>query len=77
MHPERAVIARVSFVVAAIVAIIVVTVVVAAAVGALGSLLLGHLFLTVQVIVISSDGRPRARAMIIGIVTPPIVLRLG
>jgi hypothetical protein len=59
MHPERVIIARVSaIVVAAVVAIIVVTVVIAAAVGAFGSLLLGHLFPIVQVIVISSGGRP-------------------
>jgi hypothetical protein len=41
MHPERVVIARVSAVVATVVAI---TIVVATAVGAVGSLLLGHLF---------------------------------
>jgi hypothetical protein len=70
MHPKRVVIARVSVVVAAIVATIVVAVVVAvtAAIGAFRSLLLGHLFPIVQIIVISSSGRPRARAMIIGIV---------
>jgi hypothetical protein len=73
MHPERVVIARVS----AVVTIIVVAVAIAAAVGAFGSLLLGHLFPIVQVIVFPSGGRPRAQAMIIGIVTPPIVLRLG
>jgi hypothetical protein len=68
MHPERVVITKVSAVVAAVVAIIVV---VAAAVGAFGSLLLGHLFPIVQVIVFPSGGRPRARATIIGIVAPP------
>jgi hypothetical protein len=36
----------------------------------------GHLFPIVQIIIISSGGRPRARATIIGIVTPPIVFRL-
>jgi hypothetical protein len=63
MHPERVFIVRVSAVVAAVVAIItVVTVVaVAAAVGAFESLLLGHLFPIVQVIVFLSGGRPRAR----------------
>jgi hypothetical protein len=64
---ERVVIARVS----AIVAIIITAVVVAAAVGAFGSLLLGHLFPIIQIITISSGGRPRARATIIGIVAPP------
>jgi hypothetical protein len=78
MHPESVVITRVSAVVAAVIAIIVVTVVivVAAVVGAFGSLLLGHLFPIVQIIVISSVCRPRARAMIIGIVATPIVFRL-
>jgi hypothetical protein len=63
MHPERVVIARVSTVVAAAVAIIIVVtvVVVASAVGAFGSLLLGHLFPNVQIIIISSGGRPQAR----------------
>jgi hypothetical protein len=73
MHPKRVVIARVSVVVVtvvAVVAIIVAAIVVAVAVGAFGSLLLGHLFPIVQVIVISSGGRPRARATIIGIFTP-------
>jgi hypothetical protein len=42
MHPERVVIARVSAVVA--ITVVVAAVIVAAAVGALGSLLLGHLF---------------------------------
>jgi hypothetical protein len=79
LHPERVFIARVSAVVATVLAIIVVTVVVAiaAAVGAFGSLLLGNLFLIVQIIVISFGGRERARATIIGIVASPIVFRLG
>jgi hypothetical protein len=75
MHPERVVIARVSVVVAIITVAVVVAV--AAAVGAFGSLLLGHLFPIVQIIVISSGGRPRARATIIRIVATPIVFRLG
>jgi hypothetical protein len=74
MHPERVVIARVSAVV--VVAIIVVAVVVAAAVGAFGSLLLEHIFQIVQVIVFPSGGHPRARATIIGIITPLIVFRV-
>jgi hypothetical protein len=79
MHPERVVIVRVSVVVAAVVAIIIVaaTVVVAAAVGTIGSLLLGHLFSNVQIIIISSDGRPRAPTMIVGADIIPVVLRLG
>jgi hypothetical protein len=67
MHPERVVVARVSAVVVAIVAVVVV----AATVGAFGSLLLGHLFQIIQIIVIPTGGRPRAHATIIRIVTPP------
>jgi hypothetical protein len=76
---ERVVVARVSTVVAAVVAItiVVAAVVIAAAVGAFGSLLLGHLFPNVKIVIISSGGRPRARATIVGVVTIPIVLRLG
>jgi hypothetical protein len=79
MHPERVVIARVSAVIAAVVAItvVVVSVVVAAAVGAFGSLLLGHLFPNVKIVIISSGGHPRARATIVEVVAIPIVLRLG
>jgi hypothetical protein len=73
MHPGRIVIARVSAVVIAIVA----SVVVAAAVGSFGTLLLGQLYPIIQVIVFPSSGRQRARATIVGIVTPPIVFRLG
>jgi hypothetical protein len=75
---ERVVIARVSDVIAAVVATtIVVATVVAAAVGAFGSLLLGHLIPNVKIVIISSGGRPRAQAMIVGVVATPIVLRLG
>jgi hypothetical protein len=74
MQPEGVIIARVSAVVAAIVVIVVV---VAAAVGAFGSLLLGHLIPNVKIVIISSGGRPRARATIVGVVAIPIVLRLG
>jgi preprotein translocase subunit SecF len=78
MHLERIVITRVSaIVVAAVVAIvgttvvaIVAAVVVAAVVGAFGSVLLGYL-LIIQIIIVSSGGRPRARDTIIGIVAPP------
>jgi hypothetical protein len=71
MHPERTVIARVFAVV------IVAAIVVAVGVGAFGSILLGHLFPIIQVIVFPSSGRPRARATIIRIVAPPVVFRLG
>jgi hypothetical protein len=58
MHPERVVIDRVSVVVTAVVAITVVVaaVIIAAAVGAFGSLLLGHLFPNVKIVIISSGG---------------------
>jgi hypothetical protein len=59
MHTERAVVT------------IVAAVVVVAAVGTFGSLLLGHLFPIIQIIITSSGVRPRTRATIIGIVTPP------
>jgi hypothetical protein len=67
MHPERVVIARVSTVVVVVVAItiVVAAIVVAAAVGAFGSLLLGHLIPNVKIVIISSGGRPRARATIV------------
>jgi hypothetical protein len=68
MHPERVIIARVSVIVIAAVVAIVVAVTVVAVVGAFGSLLLGHLFPIIQIIIISSGGRPQARATIIGIV---------
>jgi hypothetical protein len=79
MHPERVVITRVSAVITAVVTIIiaVAAVIVAAAVGAFGSLLLGHLLPNVQIIIISSGSRPRARATIVRVVAIPIVLRLG
>jgi hypothetical protein len=85
MHPEWVVIARVSavvaitIVIAAVVSITIViaAVVVAAAVGVFGSLLLGHLFPNVKIVIISSGGRSRARATIVGLIATPIVLRLG
>jgi hypothetical protein len=58
MHPERVVIARVSAAVTIIV--VAAAVIVAATVGTFGSLLLGHLFPKVQIVIISSGGRPRA-----------------
>jgi hypothetical protein len=87
MQSEWVVIAIVSTVVATVVAAVVATTivvaavvaaaVVAAAVGAFGSLLLGHLIPHVEVVIISSGGRPRARATIIGVVATPIILSLG
>jgi hypothetical protein len=83
MHPERVVIAKVAAVAAAVVTIIIViaaiivAIIVATAIGVFGSLLLGHLFPNVQIVIISSGGHPRARAAIVGVVAIPIVLRLG
>jgi hypothetical protein len=51
VHPERVVIAKVSTVVVS-------AVVVAATVGAFRSLFLRHLFPIIQIIIISSGGRP-------------------
>jgi hypothetical protein len=48
-----------------------------AAVRTFGSLVLGHLFPIVEVIVLPSGGRPRAWATVIGVVTPPIIFWLG
>jgi hypothetical protein len=72
-----AVVATTIVVVAVIATTIVVAAVVVAAVGAFGSLLLGHLIPNVEVIIISSGGRPRARATIVGVVATPIILRSG
>jgi hypothetical protein len=54
MQSEEVIIAIVSTVVAT-------TIVVATAVRAFGSLLLGHLIPNVEVVIVSSGGRPRAR----------------
>jgi hypothetical protein len=68
----------ITIVVAAVVATaIIVAAAVAAAVRAFGSLLLGHVIPNVEVVIISSGGRPRARATIIGVVATPIIFRLG
>jgi hypothetical protein len=60
-----------SFIAAAIVAIV------AAAVGAFGSPLLRMLIPNVKIVIISSGGHPQAQATIVGVVTTPIILRLG
>jgi hypothetical protein len=71
MHPKRVVIARfVTVITAAVVGI-------TAAVRAFGSLLLGHLFPIVEVVILPSGGRARARAMVIGVVTPSVIFWLG
>jgi hypothetical protein len=75
MHPERVIVARVSPVIT--ITVVVAVVIVAATVGAFGILLLGHLVPNVKIVIISSGGRPRARATIVGVVAIPIVLRLG
>jgi hypothetical protein len=58
MQSEEVIIAIVSTVIATVVAT---TIVVATAVRAFGSLLLGHLIPNVEVVIVSSGGRPRAR----------------
>jgi hypothetical protein len=66
VQPERVVIARVSAVIVAVVAttivVAAVVAVIATAVGAFGSLVLGLLIPNVKIVIISSGGRPRARA---------------
>jgi hypothetical protein len=81
MQSEGVVIAIISTIITSVVAttIVVAAVVataVATAVRAFGSLLLGHLIPNVQVVIISSSGRPRARATIVGVVATPIILTL-
>jgi hypothetical protein len=84
MQSEGVVVAIISTIIPAVVAttivvtaIVVIVAVVAAAVGAFGSPLLGVLIPNVKIVTISSGGRPRARATIVGVVTTPIILRLG
>jgi hypothetical protein len=82
MQSEWVVIAIISTVIATIVAsvvatTIVVAAIVAATVGTFGSLLLGHLIPNVKIVIISSGGRPRARAVIVGVVSTPISLGSG
>jgi hypothetical protein len=81
MQSEGVVVAIISTIVPTVVAttivVAIVGVVVVAAVGAFGSPLLGLLILNVEVVIISSGGRPRAQASIVGVVTTPIILRLG
>jgi hypothetical protein len=83
MQSEGVFIAIVSTVVATVVptsivvATFVVTAIVAVAVRAFGSPLFGLLIPNVEVVMISSGGRPRARATIVGVVATPIILRLG
>jgi hypothetical protein len=78
MQSEGVFIAIVSTVVATVVAVaIVVAAFVAVAVGAFGSPLLGLLIPNAEVVIISSGGRLRARATIVGVVATPIILRLG
>jgi hypothetical protein len=59
-----------TIVVAAFIAIVVVTV------GAFGSPLFGLLIPNVEVVIISSSGRPQARATIVKVAATPIILRL-
>jgi hypothetical protein len=78
MQSERVIIAIISAIITTVVATtVIVAAVVAAAVGAFGSLLLGHLIPNVEIIIVSSSDRSRARATIVGVVATPIVLRLG
>jgi hypothetical protein len=74
MQSEGVFIAIISTVVATVVVVVAIVVV---AVGAFGSPLFGLLIPNVEVVIISSSGRPRARATIVGVVATPIILRLG
>jgi hypothetical protein len=70
MQSEGVVVAIISTIVVAVVATTIVVAVVAV-VGAFGSPLLGLLIPNVEVVIISSGGRPRARATIVGGVATP------
>jgi hypothetical protein len=84
MQSDGVVIAIISTVITAVVATTIVVAVVAtvvatavaAAVRAFGGPLIGLLIPNVEVVIISSGGRPRARATIVGVVATPIILRL-
>jgi hypothetical protein len=80
MQSEGVFIAIVSTVVTAVVAISIVVAalitIVTVAVGAFGSPLFGLLIPNVEVVIISSGGRPRARATIVRVVATPIIHRL-
>jgi hypothetical protein len=67
MQSEGVVVAIISTIVVSVVA----TTIVVAVVGAFGSLLLGLLIPNVEVVIISSGGRSRARATIVGVVATP------
>jgi hypothetical protein len=76
MQSEGVVVAIISSVVTTVVAtsiVVAFAAVVAVAVGAFGSPFLG---LLIPIIIISTGGRPRARATIVGVVAIPIILRL-
>jgi hypothetical protein len=76
MQSEGVVDAIISTIITAVVATTIVVAfvaIVAVAVGAFGSPFLG---LFIPIVIISSGGRPRARATIVGVVATPIILRL-
>jgi hypothetical protein len=76
MQSEGVVVAIISTVVTTVVAtsiVVAFATVVAVAVGAFGSPFIG---LLIPIIIISTGGRPRARATIVGVVAIPIILRL-
>jgi hypothetical protein len=76
MQSEGVVVAIISTIVTTVVAtsiVVAFVAIVAVAVGAFGSPFLG---LLIPIVIISSGGRPRARATIVGVVATPIILRL-
>jgi hypothetical protein len=76
MQSEGVVVAIISTIVTTVVAtstVVAFVAIVAVVVGAFGSPFLG---LLIPIVIISSGGRPRARAMIVGVVATPIILRL-
>jgi ABC-type enterochelin transport system permease subunit len=76
MQSERVVVAIISTTVTTVVApsiVVAFVAIVVVAVGAFGSPFLG---LLIPIIIISTAGRPRARATIVRVVAIPIILRL-
>jgi hypothetical protein len=76
MQSEGVIVAIISTIVTTVVAtsiVVAFVAIVAVAVGAFGSPFLG---LLIPIIIISTGGRPRARATIVGVVAIPIILRL-
>jgi hypothetical protein len=76
MQSEGVVVAIVSTIVTAVVATTIVVAFVAIVAVAVGAFVRPFLGLFIPIVIISSGGRPRARATIVGVVATPIIVRL-